>query len=54
MALVTARFGPLVSIDCGSYRALILTRGRVTTTFYAYNGRLWGFGLQRPGASPCR
>jgi hypothetical protein len=51
---VNARYGTLVSIDCGTYRALILTRGNVTTSFYLYNDKLWGFGLQRPGASPCR
>lgn len=51
---VNARYGALVSIDCGSYRGLILTRGKVTTSFFVYNDKLWGFGLQRPGASPCR
>ena len=53
-ALVNARYGALVTIGCGSYSTLILTRGSVTTSFYVYNGKLWGFGLQRPGASPCR
>lgn len=52
--LVNARFGALVRIDCGAYSTLILTRANVTTSFYVYNGKLWGFGLQRPGASPCR
>ena len=28
-------------------------RGGVTTVFYVYGDKLWGFGLSRPGASPC-
>jgi hypothetical protein len=51
---VNARFGALVSIPCGSYRAMILTRHDVTTWFYVYGDELWGFGLGRPAASPCR
>jgi hypothetical protein len=51
---VNAVYGALVSIPCGSYRALILTRGEVTTAFYVYGAQLWGFGLGRPGDSPCR
>jgi len=52
-AFVNTRYGTLVTIACGTYSTLILTRGSVTTSFYIYNGKLWGFGLQRPGASPC-
>jgi hypothetical protein len=51
---VNARYGALVSIPCGTYRALILTRRNVTTSFYLYGQKLWGFGLARPGTSPCR
>ena len=50
---VTGRYGALVTIPCGSYEARVLTRRGVTTTFYVYGGKLWGFGLNRPGASPC-
>jgi hypothetical protein len=53
-AFVNERYGALVTIGCGTYSTLILTRRDVTTSFYVYNGKLWGFGLQRPGASPCR
>lgn len=52
--LVNARYGALVSIPCGTYRALILTRAQVTTVFYVYGENIWGFGLERPGDSPCR
>jgi hypothetical protein len=51
---VNGRYGALVSIPCGTYQALILTRGSVTTSFYVYGQKLWGFGLARPGTSPCR
>ena len=50
---VTGRYGALVTIPCGSYEARVLTRRGVTTAFYVYGGKLWGFGLNRPGASPC-
>jgi len=50
---VHAALGALVTIPCGSYRALILTRGSVTTVYYLFGDKLWGFGLSRPGASPC-
>jgi hypothetical protein len=45
--------GALVTIPCGSYIALILTRKSATTVYYVFGGKLWGFGLSRPGASPC-
>ena len=51
---VNVRYGALVSIPCGSYRSLILTKGNVTTWFYVYGSLLYGFGLGRPGTSPCR
>jgi hypothetical protein len=51
---VNSRYGALVSIPCGTYQGLILTRGDVTTTFYVYGQKLWGFGIGRPGTSPCR
>jgi hypothetical protein len=51
---VNVRYGALVTIPCGSYSALILTKGRVTTVYYVYDDKLWGFGLTRPGTTPCR
>ena len=50
---VTARYGALVTITCGSYQALIRTKGHVTSIYYIFGEKLWGFGLSRPGASPC-
>jgi hypothetical protein len=52
--LINAKYGALVSIPCGTYRTLILTRRQVTTVFYIYGEDIWGFGLQRPGDTPCR
>jgi hypothetical protein len=53
-AALTARFGAVVTVPCGSYEARILTKGPVTTVFYVFGGALWGFGLIQPGALPCR
>ena len=50
---VNVRYGALVSVPCGSYRALIRTLGPVTTSYYIYGQRLWGFGLTRAGSTPC-
>jgi hypothetical protein len=52
-AQVTSRYGALVTITCGSYRALIRTKGRVTSVYYLFGEKLWGFGLSLPGAVPC-
>ena len=52
-ATLVNRWGTLLTVPCGSYEARILTRGSVTTVFYVYANELWGFGLSRPGGSPC-
>jgi hypothetical protein len=52
-AEITSRYGALVSVPCGSYEARVLTRGSVTTVFYVYGGKLWGFGLNPSRGSPC-
>ncbi len=39
--------------DCLGYEALVSAGRSAQTVFYAYRDRLWGFGLVRPGASPC-
>jgi hypothetical protein len=50
---LNVRYGALITITCGTAQALIQTKGRVTTVFYVFGGKLWGFGLNRPGAIPC-
>ena len=43
----------LVKRNCGDYAALVAPRGGVVSVFYVYRAKLWGFGLTRPGRSPC-
>jgi hypothetical protein len=50
---LNARYGALVTISCGTADALIRTKGRVTSVYYVFDDKLWGFGLNRPGAIPC-
>lgn len=46
--------GPTHSITCRGYEALVHDTARARTAYYLYAGRLWGFGLFRRGAAPCR
>lgn len=39
---------------CTDYEALARDSGHARTAYYLVGGRLWGFGLFRRGASPCR
>ncbi len=50
---VHERAGPLRTIACAGYDALVADAGRVRTVYYLFGGRLWGFGLFPLGASPC-
>ncbi len=40
-------------VECGTYSALVLGRGRADTEIYLYRDEVWGFGLSRAGAPPC-
>jgi hypothetical protein len=51
---VTSLAGPLVPLVCGDYDALIKDTSAARTVYYVAGGKLWGFGLLRPHASPCR
>ena len=42
------------TVVCHGYEALVRTTPRASTAYYLVNGRLWGFGLFRRDASPCR
>jgi hypothetical protein len=42
------------TITCRDYDALVRDAAQARTAYYLFNGRLWGFGLFRRGASPCR
>jgi hypothetical protein len=48
------RAGALRTIMCPAYVALVRDSAHVRTAYYLFEGRLWGFGLFRRGATPCR
>jgi hypothetical protein len=52
--VVNGRLGPLLPIACAGYAALVHDAGGARTAYYVLNGRLWGFGLLRAQANPCR
>lgn len=51
---VHRRVGTLRTIACPSYDALVRDSFGARTVYYVVEGRLWGFGLFRRGAGPCR
>lgn len=51
---VHKRAGPLQTIVCPGYDALVADSDAVRTVYYVYGGKLWGFGLFPRGAKPCR
>lgn len=50
---VTRLRGSLPRRECTGYTALVLRGKRADTVYYLDDGSLWGFGLTRPGSSPC-
>jgi hypothetical protein len=48
------RVGTLRTITCRGYVALVRDTAHARTAYYLFGGRLWGFGLFRRGATPCR
>jgi hypothetical protein len=42
------------TITCGGYDALVHDTAHARTAYYLFDGKLWGFGLFRRGAAPCR
>jgi hypothetical protein len=48
------RVGTLSTVACNGYTALVRDTFRARTAYLLYAGRLWGFGLFRRGADPCR
>ena len=53
-AQVTSTAGPLIPIVCTSYDALTRDSSTARTVYYVVSGKLWGFGLLRAHADPCR
>ncbi|HVS84569.1 MAG TPA: hypothetical protein VHD91_02950 [Gaiellaceae bacterium] len=50
----TSRAGSLAPAACTGYTAYTQDAGATQTVYYVVDGKLWGFGLFRRGASPCR
>jgi len=50
---VARTYGSLDKRQCGRYEALLLPGKKVTSVFYVFRDKVWGFGLTRPDASPC-
>ena len=46
-------YGSLDKRQCARYEALLLPGKKVTSVFYVFRDKVWGFGLMRPDASPC-
>jgi hypothetical protein len=53
-AQVTALAGAAIPIVCSGYDARVIDYGLARTVYYIVDGKLWGFGLMRPHADPCR
>jgi hypothetical protein len=51
---VTTSTGPLVSVACSGYDARVADGPRARSVYYVAQGKLWGFGLLRAHANPCR
>jgi len=48
------RVGTLRTVSCDGYIALVRDSFGARTAYFLYAGRLWGFGLFRHSATPCR
>jgi hypothetical protein len=46
-------YGRLPRTRCRGYTALVLRGRNATTELYLANGKVWGFGLSRPGVPVC-
>jgi hypothetical protein len=53
-AQVTSLAGPVATVTCPGYGALVHDHARARDVYYVSGGRLWGFGLLDRGADPCR
>jgi hypothetical protein len=51
---LTKSVGPLVTVVCPGYDARVADGTRARSVYYVVQGKLWGFGLLRAHANPCR
>jgi len=50
---VARLYGSLDERECARYEALLLPGKSVTSVFYVFRDKVWGFGLMKPDDSPC-
>jgi hypothetical protein len=53
-ARLTSSTRQLVTTVCSGYDARVEDSGTTRSVYYVSRGRLWGFGLLRAHANPCR
>lgn len=53
-AQLDASAGALFEVTCTGYSAWVNDKNAVRTVYYVLNGSVWGFGLVRANANPCR
>ena len=53
-ARVSAVYGSLLRTSCGAYDTLRIRRAGIDTHVYIRQGTVYGFGLSRAAAPPCR
>ena len=53
-AQLTTSTGPLVNVVCPGYDARVADGPQARSVYYVVQGKLWGFGLLRAHANPCR
>jgi hypothetical protein len=54
LSRLRARYKPLKHVLCRGYETFAYRTPGAVTDFYAVEGRIWGFGLRRPGVPACR
>ena len=53
-AQLTTSAGALVNVVCPGYDARVADGPHARSVYYVVQGKLWGFGLLRTHANPCR
>ena len=51
---IAALYGGLKLVVCGTYSAYRIPGHGATTAIYVHDGKVWGFGISRPGVRLCR
>ncbi len=51
---ISELYGGLKLVGCGPYSAYKIPGHGATTAIYVHDGKVWGFGLSRPGVRLCR